>query len=92
MEDLKMPVQSPTIPRSLQAKTLEIWTIFRDAPGLPQSYYVRRFQISLGEIVPDAEFTAVTSSLEAARDAVPDGKTLLLRSPEDDPFIVESWL
>jgi hypothetical protein len=56
---------------------------------------VRRWRAIAGsdEPVPDVEPLAVTSTIEAARAAIPTSAGVCLpREPADDPAIAETWL
>jgi hypothetical protein len=84
----------PTLPPSYRgADLLEMFTVFYDPLDYPGRYVVRRFRILHGDAMPDAEPLTVTHSLTAARHAIPDRcDAMLIRSPEDHPSVVETWL
>jgi hypothetical protein len=73
-------------------RPLEMWTVYgpttTDHPGM---FVVRRFRITLGAAVPDAE-CKLALTLEEARAEVPWGLFCLPRSPDDEPQIVETWI
>lgn len=72
---------------------LRIFTIYSNPADYPGSFVVRALAIVAGgETRLDAEPLAVTKTLDEARAAVPDGLWRFVRSPEDEPQIVESWL
>lgn len=69
-----------------------LWTVYSNPRDYPGKFVVRRSLVSSGGILPDREPLAVADTLEAARAVVPAWLTVIPRSPEDDPVIVEVWL
>ena len=63
------------------------WTL--DFPG---QWVVRRFRVSAGRFVPEAEAWHVGPSLEGARASIPQGYVQLCRDADDDPVIHEIWV
>lgn len=52
---------------------------------------MRVFEVTTGESKM-TDRIAVSSSLEAVRDSVPPECTRVVRDPNDDPAILESWV
>lgn len=66
---------------------LSSWTIFFNSLDAPGRYVVRRF---FGPVPSDEAH--LENDLEGARSHVPEGLFCLLRSPNDHPSVVETWL
>lgn len=69
-----------------------VWSVYRDPIDYPGKYVVRRFDITEIPPVPELVPWAIHDTLEQARASVPFGTVKLIRSPEDEPHIVETWL
>jgi hypothetical protein len=72
---------------------LTFWVIYYGARNHPPGVWVVRAQdVVRGSMEPRPHAVFIEcSSLAAARAAVPRGLTCIVRSPDDDPVIVESW-
>jgi hypothetical protein len=72
---------------------LAMWTVYDHPPDYPDKFIARRFEV-------DRDGPRVTPSIIIADDldklrhalCFEMGLTVLTRSPEDDPCIVETWL
>jgi len=63
------------------------YTIYKHPRDYPDKYVARAFHVDqpLG-------IMGIGDSLEAVRDMLPPGLTLIGRRPEDEPQIVETWV
>lgn len=68
------------------------YTVYRKPLDYPDSFVVRRFRVVASAVQPDPEPWSVTATLSEARASIPVGLFCLLRSVDDDPNIVETWL
>lgn len=69
---------------------LPMWVIYESPKDYPGKFVVR-----LWESLPRPEprrLIGVSENLEEARKLVPPGAYRLVRQPEDDPVIVETWI
>lgn len=72
---------------------LRTYTIYDHPLDIPTGWVVREWIIGRpGEGPVAGKLVVVAGTLEAARAAIPPGLVMLTRSPEDDPYIVETWL
>ncbi len=71
---------------------MRLLTVYFSPSDYPGRYVVRGHRVTPRRAFADARPTAVTSSLEEARAAIPDGLVCIGRSLGDDPVIVETWL
>jgi len=71
--------------------SLRVWTIYDHPLDYPSYFVVRGFTVTAGAPVPDGEVQLANTLLEA-RMLIPPGLHPIDRSPDDDRFIVESWL
>lgn len=70
-----------------------MFTIYYDPVDHPGQYVARGFTVGRDGAIPDPMPAAVVCTLDVARQAVPlQHDFCLVRSPEDDPKIVESWI
>jgi hypothetical protein len=71
---------------------LEMWTIFDHPRDRPDHFVARKFIISReGPLLTDEVLLA--DEVDALREAMEYmGKVKLMRSPEDDPVIMETWV
>ena len=77
----------------VDTKTIEMTVIYRHPKDYPDHYVVRRWRAYADKPVPaPAELVGVCISLEAARAIASPGRVKIMRSPGDDPVIVETWL
>lgn len=77
--------------------TLSGFTVYMNPSDYPGKYVVRRWTATKGKVVPDIEPTAVTEitpvELEAIRESFRDkGMVCILRMPDDDQVIIETWM
>lgn len=70
---------------------MPIWVIYDHPRDFPDKWVVRRQWVEQGVIHFDKQAFLV-DTLEEARECIPPGLVRFLRSPDDDPVIVESWL
>lgn len=70
---------------------MTMFTIFWNPLDYPGLYVVREFFIKPGEVVPGVLRT-IAKTLEEARAAVPPGLVRILRDPNDEVQIVETWV
>lgn len=70
-----------------------IWTIYKHPADYPGKYVARLFDSRFGQPHPTGSLI-VMADLEALRDVLQFemGLVKLMRSEEDHPHIVESWL
>lgn len=66
----------------------KVWCIYNNTLDYPGKYVVRVWHGNEAEEVP----VAVVETLEAAREAIPDGLYRIDRAFGDDPVIVETWV
>jgi len=73
--------------------TLAIWTVYDNPNDYPGKFVARRFDVDASGPRP-SESLIIAQSLEVLRDTLQFelGLVKLMRSPEDDPKIVETWL
>lgn len=71
---------------------LVTYTIYHDPLDFPGKFVVRRFRVIASQVVPDDEPWHISDDLTAARESIPVGLYRMVRSNEDDPPIVETWL
>ncbi len=72
---------------------LEMWTVYDSPLDYPGKFVARLWVIRRGDPEPrPTGDLAIASTLEAVREMLPFGLTLLPRSEEDEPQIVESWI
>lgn len=72
---------------------MQVWVIFQNQDDYPGLYAVQRWEsfYGVGDPIKDpAVRTAPT--LEAARKLLPDGLVCIVRSVEDSPRVLETWL
>jgi hypothetical protein len=73
--------------------TPAMWTVYDHPLDYPEKFVARRWDVDANGLKPSASII-VASDLEILRDILQFelGLTMLMRSPEDDPKIVETWL
>jgi len=73
---------------------MRMYTVYKDPVDLPDvPFAVREFEILPGEAPRPGPLVGMASSLEAVRMSIPPhAGTCLVRSADDDPAIVETWL
>lgn len=66
---------------------LELWTVYDSPIDLPGRFVARKWLLDhpTNEILQD-------KTLDGLRGKLPPGLTCLVRSPQDDPRIVETWM
>lgn len=69
---------------------LAMFTIYHNPRDYPGMFAVRRWTEHLGE--PQPGDVHLASTLEEARQLIPEGLHNLGREPSDDPAIVETWI
>jgi hypothetical protein len=72
--------------------TLRMYAIFDSPRDFPGFFVVRGWTIGEGILVPDDKETAKVSTIEEAREAIPDGLVQIEKSPFDDPAMAEVWI
>lgn len=65
------------------------FTIYDHPRDYPTGYVVRRWIIRPRNAVADA--ATFHRTLDRAREAIPPGLVRIMRAPDDDPCIVETW-
>lgn len=70
---------------------MSLYTIYDKPPDFPDSYPVRRFDITGDDVTP-GPIVGQGKTLEAARSYVPVGLHRIARAVTDHPTIIESWL
>jgi len=72
---------------------LAIWTVYEHPADYPDKFVARRFDVDASGARPSASIL-VAPDLETLRDILAFELHLvkLMRSPEDQPHIVETWL
>lgn len=71
---------------------LVMWTIYDHPADYPESWVLRRSEVSAGVIVHDARPSAVTSTLKLARVRIPAGCVKVQHRDPVDPNIAEVWV
>lgn len=74
-------------------KPVSIWcyTIYDHPADYPDQFVVRAWAVSEGVVIAYAP-VGFADTLEDARYLIPQGRTRIDRTQQDDPVIVESWL
>jgi len=72
---------------------LILYTIYDHPKDFPHHYVVRPHAVTPGDVMPHG-FSCLYNTLEEARaDCIDNGAdTCLMREPDDDPVIIETWL
>lgn len=70
-----------------QTEGLHLYTIYSNPSDFPGKFVVRHF-----EGAEPRETVIVADTLHEARSALPPGLARIVRSPGDDPVILETWL
>lgn len=70
---------------------LSVWTVFDHPTDYPEVFIARKWLLVSGVAVATSE-TVTGPTLQSVRDQIPAGLHCFARSPEDDVYIVESWL
>lgn len=70
---------------------LSVWTVFDHPTDYPEVFIARKWLLISGVAVATSE-TVTGPTLQSVRDKIPPGLHRFPRSPEDDVYIVESWL
>lgn len=68
-----------------------LYTIYERHPDFPDSFPVRKFTLTNGDLVP-GDIIGQGNTLSAARSYIPVGLTRFVRAIGDHPTIVETWL
>lgn len=71
---------------------LTVYTIYDNPTDFPGKFVVRKHNVVAGAAVPENDPHAVMDTLDDARKSIPEGMVNILRLPEDEPQIVESWI
>jgi hypothetical protein len=73
--------------------TLAMWTVYDNPKDYPGKFVARRFDVDASGPKPSASII-VAEDLETLQDILQFemGLVKLMRSPEDEPQIVETWL
>jgi hypothetical protein len=71
---------------------LTIYVIYKNPRDYPGKWVVRAQDANDDGSISIHLDCAVCESLEHARQCVPPGLVMLMRAPEDDPAIYETWL
>lgn len=69
---------------------MKLWVIYERPKDYPDHFVVRRWTVDVGRAIPE-KLAALATTLEEARDIVPDGLHCIPRHESDDPCIVEVW-
>jgi hypothetical protein len=86
-------VKDAIIPGSFRGAWLTMWTVYDNPTDYPGKVVVRRWRAVGDEPTPDPEPCYVGDDLSAARQSIPpEANYCLIRSPDDDPAIMETWL
>ena len=74
--------------------TLAMWTVYDHPDDYPDKFIARRFEVGDDGGVLATTSVIVADSIETIRDILQFELhfVMLMRSPEDDPKIVETWL
>ena len=69
------------------SNTLELWTVYDSPIDLPGRFVARKFLLAgpTNELLQD-------KTLEGLRQKLPQGLVRIVRSPQDDPKIIETWI
>lgn len=91
----KKSIEFPTFrgeyERILRIVPFPAFTIFDHPLDFPDHFVVRIFSLEDGKVLP-LPFCVLKESLEACREAIPEGLVPLDRMEEDDEKIVETWI
>jgi hypothetical protein len=73
--------------------SLAMWTVYKNPSDYPGKFVARRFDVDASGPKPSASII-VMDDLEKLRDVLEFelGLVKLMRSPGDEPQIVETWL
>jgi len=78
--------------RESSPKMLRMWTVYRHPRDYPGKYVARLWEIDASGH-PNTGSIVVSDTLESLQDELEAmGLVRLIRSPGDDPVIVETWL
>lgn len=67
------------------------YTIYERPADHPDCFVVRQWHIYRGDSEPMQGEARTADTLDDARELVPEGLVCIVRSPEDDETIVETW-
>jgi len=71
---------------------LEMWVIYDHPKDFPDCFVARKTVVNSGPEYPRPTAVCKTApTLEDLREKLPPGLSMLSRSPDDDPVIVEIW-
>jgi hypothetical protein len=73
--------------------TLAMWTVYKNPTDYPDKFVARRFDVDAGGAKP-SDSIIVAPDLDKLRDVLQFemGLVKLMRSPGDEPQIMETWL
>lgn len=72
-------------------RTVKTYTIYKNPLDFPDKYVMRVFENTPMGSFPTSEI-AVSTNLENVRSAIPNECVCIMRSPGDDPAILETWI
>jgi hypothetical protein len=70
--------------------TLQMWTVYEHPLDHPDGYVARLFNVGRDGAVATDE-VIMGDTLQAVRSQIPQGLFCMVRSPDDEPQIVETW-
>ena len=71
---------------------LRMWTIYKHPKDYPKSYVARLFEVDADGPRPTGSIVVAATLDRLQYEMEEMGLVKLMRSPEDDPVIVETWL
>jgi len=70
---------------------LDMYTIYCKPLDYPNNFVVRKFLIGSGDVITTDEIH-IGDTLEEARAFIPYRLVKLMRDPNDNPSVVETWI
>lgn len=79
-------------PLSPRSEVLRMWTVYKHPRDYPKSFVARLFEVDADGVRPTPNIV-IAATLERLQDEMMEmGLVKLMRNPNDDPVIVETWL
>lgn len=75
----------------MPSRALEMWTVYDHPTDYPDGF-IARLHLAYDGFAVSTPNTFTGLTLDAVRDQLPRGLHRIVRSPDDDPKIVETWI
>lgn len=76
----------------MKTAILSVWTVYDHPSDYPEGFVARRHEAYTDDTVAATADAVFAPTLAGVRAKLPPHLTLIARSPDDDPKIVESWI